>query len=121
MTALTHHCSECGHAIGFMGEPYLCHRTGRHAQPHIPMRRKTPRPPAPQTGPSPSLAELLKENRWRPRRHDHAAMASYPFLPSSRRAAEAVADDNLAATAPARTTTISADTGKTRRERGISR
>ena len=101
-----------------MGEPFICHRTGQPAEPHIPVRRKTPRPPAQTLGPA--LGDLVREG-WAKarRRQDRAARDSFnPFLPEQRSQPEAVAHDNRAATASARPTTISATTGQTRRERG---
>jgi hypothetical protein len=42
---LTFVCSECGKPVGVMPfGPFLCPRTRRMAQPHTPIRRRTPVP-----------------------------------------------------------------------------
>lgn len=69
---MTHHCSECGRHVGTMDEPFLCPRTGRMAQPHIRIARRTPRP-TPQQFNGPPLRQLLAEGYSKANRTDRAA------------------------------------------------
>lgn len=102
-----------------MSEPYLCPRTRQLADPHVPVRRKTPRPPAPQTFNGPALWELLRENtpkRLPPDRATAGATVA-SFRPAgAHRAGEVAAFP----TSPARPTITSA-TGLTRSQRGVRR
>lgn len=72
MTQLTHHCSECGREVGYQDTPYRCPRTGRMAQPHARIARRTPRPPA-QHFNGPPLRQLLAEGYSKANRRDRAA------------------------------------------------
>lgn len=73
---MTHRCSECGRPVGTMDTPYPCPRTGRMADAHVRIPRRTPRRPAPQQFPGPPLAELLAVGYGKALRRDRAAAAS---------------------------------------------
>ncbi|BCP11680.1 hypothetical protein MINTM020_37780 [Mycobacterium paraintracellulare] len=65
---------ECKRPIGAMTKPFLCQRTGRTAQPQVPIRRRTsPRPFDP--GP---VVDLGARARPRKRRHAESLGAAAP-------------------------------------------
>jgi len=59
-TRTTYTCSQCGHNVGCIPEPYLCHRTGQQAEPHHPIRRTTPKQPTPEPFTGPTLADVTR-------------------------------------------------------------